>query len=178
MNSSDEEKQLQLITSLKEQGRRQVWEPRPGLRQVKQGGGRCGRRGHPAAPSPWSSALRARPARLGEPRAGEEVRGSGRVGPGSGRSAARLGRRSQPWGRDRPTIGADQGGPAPGSTRQKQVGQDRARLGAAQLTALLAVAPPLHSLRAPGPAALLHSPPSLALGFGACSSFLPRLGFF
>lgn len=33
MNSSDEEKQLQLITSLKEQGRRargrQVWEPRP-----------------------------------------------------------------------------------------------------------------------------------------------------
>lgn len=90
MNSSDEEKQLQLITTLKEQGRRargrQVRAAAARGRGRLPGAGfglRRGGRGAVAAAglAPHAGASCTRPARLGEPGAERQVRGSGAWGP-------------------------------------------------------------------------------------------------
>lgn len=114
MNSSDEEKQLQLITSLKEQGRRargrQVRAAAargrgrlPGAGFGLRRAGECrGRRAHPAVSSPVRERP-PRPARLGEPGAAGKVRVPGAWGPAVREAlpAGCLSWRSRAGGRDR-----------------------------------------------------------------------------
>lgn len=96
MNSSDEEKQLQLITSLKEQGRRArgrqvraaAARGRGRLRGAGFGAGLAAAAVTPTAPLP-AEKHPSRPARIGEPRVKGNVRVLGSVRPGRAGSATR-----------------------------------------------------------------------------------------
>lgn len=96
MNSSDEEKQLQLITSLKEQGRRArgrqvraaAARGRGRLRGAGFGAGCAAAAGSPAAPLPGEKHP-SRPARIAEPTAKGNARALGSVRPGRAGSAPR-----------------------------------------------------------------------------------------
>lgn len=174
MNSSDEEKQLQLITSLKEQGRRArgrqvraaAARGRGRLRGAGFGAGCTAAAGSPAAPLPGEKHP-SRPARIAEPTAKGNARALGSVRPGRAGSSPRWFLRLVIGGLGtRARIRRGHGPTVLPSAREKRVGlifggSRRVRL---SWPRSLALAPPLHA-GAGRPAARRSSLPSFSFWF-------------